>query len=435
MIEIKPNFLQQVFGKPEYELQAEVEGQLLHAQRLTSFNNDDYIKIKNSILDELLKKDAYPATIVIKLISQKGEEISLPSINVIKEIEIKIASGEIREYQGILVKSIVDVFMTSKKLDKIYQNNPGIVCDFFEKNRNKEKKVRNIYNLSPINFEDFIKRIGYTETEKKELFFLYDEGFRFTAFLDPQNLVKNQLSKFAEVMDLIYQNRGDNRSVSKLLSLERNEVKNIVRLANFNEEEHLSDLLEAIYSNEPNAIKTQYCQMKDYYEVVATPATASSEKIESALNFFVQKRFETGYEPCGWDNGLGSVTGGDRYKYQDALAFPKIKSNQLTPGQWRRIALQNTAVMPFFPKEVFEKVEFWGDYTEFIGKGKYLDNPDYYDKTRLDFEKEHVIAFMPASMKDPMFAAIKERFDTKVEIKEPKNLIEKAERQSKGYRL
>lgn len=71
----------------------------------------------------------------------------------------------------------------------------------------------------------------------------------------------------------------------------------------------------------------------------------------------------------------------------------------LSVQDWHYLCSISTELISngYVPKEVLDNPSFWENYTDLIGKGDFLDNPD---KTRYQtFDESEVFVHMPESMK------------------------------------
>ena len=121
-----------------------------------------------------------------------------------------------------------------------------------------------------------------------------------------------------------------------------------------------------------------------------------------AMNYFRENRFQTEYDPTGADDSWGRVCGCYYYINQE-MPNPanRFDSNLFTIKEWHDLVAEDTRMIDFVPKEVVNHKEFWESYQDFVGKGEYLNHPDYKD-TMDKFDEYEVFRKMPDDLKsDP----------------------------------
>lgn len=116
---------------------------------------------------------------------------------------------------------------------------------------------------------------------------------------------------------------------------------------------------------------------------------------------FMAIRFEKDYD---YDMSIYGIPGRFEYYKNHGVKNPlKIYPDMnLSVQDWHYLCSISTELISngYVPKEVLDNPSFWENYTDLIGKGDFLDNPD---KTRYQtFDESEVFVHMPESMKkDP----------------------------------
>lgn len=125
----------------------------------------------------------------------------------------------------------------------------------------------------------------------------------------------------------------------------------------------------------------------------------SAENAIKAMEYFAANRFMTEWDPVGADDEYGQVCGGF-YELNPGMTNPAtcFDIKTLTIEQWHDIVASDTRLIDHIPKEIVNNEAFWNNYTDFIGKGSFIKNPDN-DMLDDEIDKWNVFDRMPEKFK------------------------------------
>lgn len=237
-----------------------------------------------------------------------------------------------------------------------------------------------------------------------EALFIIDKAYHTAVtnnLIEPETQahIKHELDKYnPEIVNYAYSEYSDFLRRNGLQDTNRSEIFYVKAIERGN---CINDVPENAQTDRIRqaAVRNQSLSGTSPQVIANTQKDIYNKRLE-IMEEFISKRFERDrdadmsiYGEAGWF---------EYYKNMDNIKNPlKIYPDlSLSVQDWHYLCSLTTELISnkYVPNEVLQDPAFWGNYTDLIGKGSYLENPD---KIRyMTFDEAEVFNHMPAYMRE-----------------------------------